>query len=206
MSIPVPETRRTPAPLHGDLLQGIRERRSIGKCTDEVPDPALIRQVLEAGTWAPNHHFTQPWRFVVLSGDARIGLGEAMGKAAARQAASPEAGDAARERALKKALRAPYIIALYADPDPTALEIEEIASTAAAGQNVLLAAHAFGLAAMWRSGELIYTPEVRQFFQLPEKAIMLGVIYVGYPAMGPPQRDRRPIDEVAVWWDAARPR
>ena len=184
------------------ILRAIRERRSIGRCTEEVPDPYLVRQVLEAGTWAPNHHLTEPWRFVVLSGNARVGLGEAMGEAAARAAATEEAGETARSRAVGKPLRAPYVIAVYADPDPSAPEIEEIASAAAAAQNMLLAAHALGLAAMWRSGKLIYSPEVRRYLKLPERAVMLGVLYVGYPAMEPPERERRPMDEVAVWWDA----
>lgn len=185
------------------VLRAIRDRRSIGKCTEEIPDPEIIRQVLEAGTWAPNHHLTEPWRFVVLSGDARVGLGEAMGAAAVREAANVEAGETARSRAVGKPLRAPYVIAVYADPDPSAPEIEEIASAAAAAQNMLLAAHALGLAAMWRSGALIYSPEVRRYLKLPERAVMLGVLYVGYPAMEPPQRNRRPMDDVAVWWDDA---
>ena len=183
------------------VLRAIRDRRSIGKCTDEVPDPELIHQVLEAGTWAPNHHLSQPWRFMVLSGAAREGLGHAMGEAAAQKAATPEAGERARTSAAGKPLRAPYVVAVYADPNPEEIEIEEVAATAAAAQNILLAAHALGLAAMWRSGGLIYSPEVRQYLQMPDDAIMLGVIYIGWPAMDPPTRERLPVESVATWWD-----
>lgn len=195
--------RQDPA-LHPntDLLDAIRNRRSIGKCTTDIPDPDLIRQVIEAGTWAPNHHLTEPWRFIVLAGEARNGLGEAMGEAAARKAATPEAAERAREKALGKPLRAPYVIAVYAVPNPAEPEIEEIAATAAAAQNMLLAAHALGLAAMWRSGDLIYSDEVRAFLRMPEQGIMLGVIYIGCPAMDPPTRHRRHVDEVTEWWDA----
>lgn len=189
-----------------ELLRAIRSRRSIGRCTAEVPDRALIEQILEAGTWAPNHHLSEPWRFIVLSDAARNGLGEAMGEAAAARAATPEAGERARANALPKPLRAPYVIAVYAEPQPGELEIEEIAATAAAAQNVLLAAHALGLAAMWRSGEVIYSPQVREFLQLPESAVMLGVIYVGWPAMDPPARTRTPVGEVTTWRDDAAPR
>lgn len=189
--------------LQNAVLAAIRDRRSIGKCSDEVPDRELIQQVIEAGTWAPNHHLTEPWRFIVLSGDARVGLGDAMGEAAAQQAATPEAGEAARVKAVGKPLRAPYIVAVYAEPDPSSPEIEEIASGAAAAQNMLLAAHALGLAAIWRSGKLIYSPEVRRYLQMPDHAVMLGVIYLGFPAMEPPKRERKPIEDVTVWWDAA---
>lgn len=183
------------------VLDAIRDRRSIGKCTDEVPDRALIEQILDAGRWAPNHHLSEPWRFTVLSGDAREGLGEAMGAAAARTAKTPEAGERARRSATGKPLRAPYVIAIYAEPQPGEVEVEEIVATAAAGQNMLLAAHALGLAAMWRSGDLIFSQEVRDYLQLPEVAIMLGVIYVGCPAMEPPQRERKPAAQVSAWWD-----
>lgn len=196
------ETVTTSIDTYADaVLRAIRDRRSIGKCTDEVPDPELIRQVLETGTWAPNHHLSEPWRFVVLSGTARHGLGEAMGEAATYKAATPEAGERARASASGKPLRAPYVVAVYAEPNPAEIEIEEVAATAAAAQNILLAAHALGLAAMWRSGDLIYTPEVRRYLQLPDSAIMLGVIYIGYPAMDPPTRERSSVESVTTWWD-----
>ncbi len=184
------------------VLRAIRERRSIGKCSDEVPPRELIARILEAGRWAPNHHLTEPWRFFVLTGEARNGLGEAMATAAARLAETREAAERAYQRAVDKPLRAPYVIAIAAVPDPSVPEVEEVAATAAAGQNMLLAAHALGLAAMWRSGELAFTPEVREFLGLPESAQVLGFLYVGFPAMEPPKRDRKPVDEVAVWWDA----
>jgi nitroreductase len=184
------------------VLRAIRERRSIGKVTDEAPSPELIRRVLEAGTWAPNHHLTEPWRFFVLTGEARNGLGEAMAAAAARLAPTPEAAERASQKAINKPLRAPYVIALAASPDPGVPVVEEIAAAAAAGQNMLLAAHALGLGAIWRSGELAFTPEVKAFLGLSEACQVLGFLYVGFPAMDPPQRERTPVEEVAVWWDA----
>lgn len=188
------------------VLQVIRDRRSIGKCTEEVPDPQLIRQVLEAGTWAPNHKLTEPWRFVVLAGEARNGLGEAMGAAADRIAGGSDAGARARAKAIGKPLRAPYVIAILSEPDPTVPEIEEVAAAAAAAQNILLASHALGLAAMWRSGELIYTPEVRAYLQMSDRAHMLGVVYIGCPAMEAPKRERKPVNSVTTWWDTAPPK
>lgn len=182
-----------------DLIQAIRSRRSIGKCTDEVPDRSLIEQVLEAATWAPNHKQTEPWRFVVLSGTAREELGEAMGRAAARGVDDPEAAQAAHDKAAKKPLRAPYVVAVYAVPNPVVPVVEEIAATAAAVQNMLLAAHALGLAAMWRTGALVFSDEVRTFLDMPENAEMLGTVYLGYANMAAPVRQRRSIDEVVEW-------
>jgi nitroreductase len=197
-----PELTETLAPetIH-PVLSCIHERRSIGKVTADAPPAELIRQILAAGTWAPNHHLTEPWRFFVLTGEAREGLGEAMGAAAAHLAGDPEAGERARAKAVGKPLRAPYVIAIAVEPDPGSPEIEEIAATAAAAQNMLLAAHALGLGAIWRSGELTFTPEVHEYFGLSERGQMLGFLYIGYPAMEPPRRQRRSVDDVAAWWN-----
>lgn len=182
-----------------ELIDVIRSRRSIGKCSDEVPDRALIEQVLEAATWAPNHKQTEPWRFVVLTGSAREGLGEAMGRAAAKGIDDPDAAQAAFDKAATKPLRAPYVIAVYAVPDPAMPVVEEVAATAAAVQNMLLAAHALGLAAMWRTGALVFSDEVRAFLDMPANAEMLGTVYIGYANMAPPVRQRRSLDEVVTW-------
>ena len=55
----------------------------------------------------------------------------------------PAAAQAAYEKAVKKPLRAPYVIAAYAVPNPAVPVVEEVAATAAAVQNMLLAAHAY---------------------------------------------------------------
>ncbi len=108
------------------VLTAIRNRRSVGKMTREVPDRALIERILEAGTWAPNHHMTEPWRFFVLQGDARHRLGEVMGAVAASRETSEEARLAVSERAASKPLRAPWVIAVAVEPaaDPSIPEIE----------------------------------------------------------------------------------
>lgn len=177
----------------------IRARRSIGKVTPEAPPESDIRQILEAGTWAPNHHMTEPWRFVVLSGDARAKLGEAMGRAAARRETDPERAESAAARAAGKPMRAPWVIGIGVEPNPGSPELEEIAAGCAAAQNMLLAAHEMGLGAIWRSGAIVFEPEVREFMGLSEQGSVLGFIYVGYPAMEPPARERRPVDNVTEW-------
>jgi len=187
------------------VLTAIRNRRSVGKMTNEVPDRALIERVLEAGTWAPNHHMTEPWRFFVLQGDARNRLGAVMGAVAASRESSEESRLAVAERAASKPLRAPWVIAVAVEPsmDPSIPEIEELAAGSAAMQNMLLAADAVGLAAIWRSGWVTFEPEITEFFGLSARARMLGFIYVGFPAMEPPARSRRPLDEVTTWWGGA---
>lgn len=185
------------------LLTALRNRRSISKVSPEAPPESLIRTMLEAATWAPNHFLTEPWRFFVMRGDARIRLGEAMGEAAAARESDPVEAEACRQRMVQKVLRAPYVIAVTVEPDARekVVELEEIAATAAATQNMLLAAEALGLGAIWRTGWVTYTPQVREFLGLSERATVLGFVYVGYPAAPAPERTRKPVDEVTRWID-----
>lgn len=195
----------TPAYRRSDageaVLAAIKERRSIGKCSSDVPDRLLIERIVESGTWAPNHHLTEPWRFFILHGDARVRLGEVMGQVAAAHELCLETGRVAAERAASKPLRAPWLIAIAVEPadDPSIPEIEEIAAGCAAAQNMLLAAEALGLAAIWRSGWITYEPEIKAFFGLTPRAQMLGFLYVGCPAMKAPVRTRKGVGEVTTW-------
>lgn len=183
------------------VLAAIQSRRSIGRVTEEPPPRELIERVLEAGRWAPSHHLTEPWRFFVLAGAARELLGALMGDIAAAGVADVEEARVAYERAAAKPLRAPYVVAVAVEPAvaPNVFEVEEIASVAAAAQNMLLAAHALGLAAMWRTGAVCYEGAMRRFFGLSERATVLGFLYIGFPAMPAPARERRPLGEVVTW-------
>ncbi|HYJ12287.1 MAG TPA: nitroreductase [Thermomicrobiales bacterium] len=181
------------------VLAAIKERRSIGKVTTEVPPRELIWQLLEAGTWAPNHHLTEPWRFVVLEGDARVALGEVMGAVDAARHDDPQKGAEAADKTARKPLRAPYVIAVGVEPDPAAPEIEELCSGAAAAQNMLLAAEALGLAAIWRSGWIAFSPEIRHHLGFSASGRVLGFIYVGFAAGEKPIRTRRPPAQVTSW-------
>lgn len=187
------------------VLRAIRDRRSIGKVTSQVPPREAIREMLEAGIWAPNHHATEPWRFVVLEGEARAHLGAVMGELAAAREVDSERKSAVAASAAGKPLRAPYVIAVAVEPsaDPSVPELEEVAAGSAAVQNMLLAAEALGLAAIWRSGWMAFTPEVRAHLGFSERAIVLGFVYVGYSAMERPTRERRSIDVVTTWRDGS---
>ncbi len=181
------------------ILEFIKSRRSVGKVAQDKPPRELIEKVLEAAVWAPNHHLTQPWRFFVLAGRAREQLGEAM--AAADKRLHPDSPEVVLDRTRAKPLRAPVIVVVAVEPsqDPKVPEIEEVEAGAAAVQNMLLAAHALGLGAMWRTGDAAYADEVKAFLGLNPKAHILGFVYLGYPAISPPPQSRTPARELTSW-------
>lgn len=189
------------------VLDAIRTRRSTGKVRQDPLPREVIADLLEAASWAPNHHVTEPWRFVVIAGAARDALGEAMARAKVARL-DPATADitAEFERAKNKALRAPVIIAVVAQiPDSsTAVEIEEISAAAAATQNLLLAAHAHGLAAIWRTGDPAFDPGVKSFLGVKPTDHIIGFVYLGYPLVVPTRHKHTPATELTRWlgWDA----
>ncbi|MEM3427052.1 MAG: nitroreductase [Nitrososphaerales archaeon] len=186
-----------------DVLEAIKTRRSISKFKPDEPPKELIEKILDAGTWAPTHHLTEPWKFFVLTGKAREKLGEAMAQALAEELTDLDSQESKvkLDSERQRPLRAPVIIAVAASPkqDPNVVELEEIVATASAMQNMLLAAHALGLGAILRTGKAAYRKKVKEFFGLSDKEYLLGFIYLGYPDMQPQKATRTPFSSKTVW-------
>jgi nitroreductase len=187
-------------------LQAVHGRRSIPKVRRERPPREMIERIIEAAGQAPNHHRTEPWRFIVLAGRARHLLGDVMADSVRSDLSDPDSaeGQAQIEKARGKPLRAPVIIVVAAVPSdaPKVIEMEEIAATAAATENMLIAAHALGLGAMWRTGRPAYDPAVKRFLGLPERAHIIAFVYVGYsdlPELPPRDRDTLQRAEWRGW-------
>lgn len=165
-----------------DVFDAIYTRQSVGKV---LPDPLpreLVERILAAAAQAPNHYKVRPWRFVVVSGEARHALGAVL--AYSLQKRLPDVTPNALQAEAAKTLRAPVIIAVGVDPpaDPRVIELENICAAAAAVQNLLLAAHALGLGAKWRSGAAAFDPDVKKFLGFAPEQHLIALIYIGYPA------------------------
>ncbi|MGD9694703.1 MAG: nitroreductase [Thermoleophilia bacterium] len=181
-----------------EVIAAIHGRRSTGKVLPEPIAREEVEELLAAAVRAPNHHLTFPWRFVVLAGDARREVGEAHARAVA--AARPDHPPAGIEKEAARLERAPVVIAVaVAGPDDPATAREDRDAVAAGVQNLLLAAHARGLGAMWRSGAMVEEPEVREALGLADGDELVGFVYLGRPAQEPPPRERPPLADVAVW-------
>lgn len=184
-----------------DVLEAIRTRHSIAKVKSDPVPRALIERLLDAAVQAPNHHSTQPWRFVVLTGPGRERLGEVMARSLKKQ--KPELPDSGLEIERAKPLRAPLLIAVGMEKssDPRVMEIEDICAVAAAVENLLLAAHGLGLGAMWRTGKAADDPLVKQFLGFAVDAPLIGFIYVGFPEAHPDFADRPSFENRTVWME-----
>lgn len=167
-----------------DVLTAIATRRSVGQILADKPvTDNLIESLLQAACWAPNHHRSEPWRFTVFTGEGRKHLGAVLVKAA-QSMPKDEQYEMRIAKAEGMTKRAPVIIAVHCaagEAKPTPLW-EEHAAVAAAMQNLLLAAHAQGLGAIWRSGVYTEAAEVQAYLGVkPEKGDrIMGFVYLGY--------------------------
>jgi nitroreductase len=187
-----------------DVLHAIRTRRSVGRLSAQrVPRPA-VEEILAAALCAPNHHLTFPWRFVVLEGAARRALGEVHARAV--MAARPDLPAEAFTKEAARLERAPVVIACIARSTggDEVTRREDRDAVAAAIQNLLLAAHARGLAAMWRTGAMVDEAGVRQDLGCSPHDAIVGLVYLGRSdGTEGAETPRPPLDEVVEWrWGA----
>jgi nitroreductase len=189
-----------------DVFEAIHNRRSLGKVKSDSVDKALIEKLLEAAIWAPNHYYTEPWRFFVLTGEGRRPLGRVLAEIAAEKMDDPytQANQEKLQKAEQKPFRAPVVIVAAVVPsgDPKVIPLEEIGAVNCAIQNMLLAAHSLGLGAMWRTGEPAYHSKMKKLFGLRAQDEVLGFIYAGYPDTTGPSVRRTPFENKTKWIDS----
>jgi len=184
-----------------DFDEVMRTRRSIGKVRADSIERATILELIELATSAPNHHMNEPWRFVVVQDEGRATLGTA--HAAAYLRSHPDATAEVLTREAARFMRAPVVIVAIVAPasdDPLTIR-EDRDAVAAAVENLLLAAHARGLGAMWRTGTMADEPELLDALGVVAPQAVVAFIYLGLPAVDPPVRPRKPVTDVTRWFE-----
>jgi len=162
-----------------DAIEALMGRVSPAQLVEPGPDPAQLQTLLAAAARAPDHGRMQPWRFLLIEGEARMRLGEVMAQSLKRREPDAPAGKLEAER--KKPLRAPLVVVAAAalKENPKVPDVEQIVAVGAAAQNMLVAAHALGLGGFWRTGTTAYDPEVKRALGLAEHDTIVGFIYLG---------------------------
>ena len=159
-----------------DVLNTIKNRRTIRKFKPDPIDEEKLQMILEAGRWAPSFSNLQPWRFIVIKGQD---LKNALDKAV-------------KESVLHLGIReAPVVILVCVDRriDP----LHAIEAGTAATQNMALAAHSLGLGAGWigvRGTEA--EASIQKLFELPETVRVVSLLPIGIPDESP-EGIRKPL-------------
>jgi nitroreductase len=163
-----------------DLLEGIYTRRSIRQFTDQPVTKEDITEIIKAGTWAPSGLNNQPWRFVII--ESRDILSRV-----------------AELSHYKKVIRsAPVCIAVFVDKNAMYDETKDHQAMGACIQNMLLAAHALGLGAVWLGEILKNGKKVRLILELSEEMDLMALVAVGYPVSRDQVSSRKDVSDVII--------
>ena len=178
------------------LINWIKSRRSIGNLSIPAPTESQIKAAIDCAVTAPDHKKLQPWRFVVTQGNARHDLGRAF--LAAAEAQAVREGEALSEKTRQKTynmpLRAPVIITVVTQMQvhKKVPPFEQMLSTGAAVQNLILALKAQGFSTVWRTGLLCNEPAVKAYFGVGPDDYVTAFVYTGSSPCDMPTR--KPID------------
>lgn len=197
----------------------LRSRRSVRRFKAQPVDAETLDRILETGLYAPSAHHRQPWRFAVLtSPEVKSRLSEAMAADFKRDLARDGLGEAEIAaqvtRSKNRIVNAPVVIILCMDesemdryPDETRAALETtmaVQSTALAGMQLLLAAHAEGLGAVWVCAPLFAAETVRKTLDLPQTWQPQAMIFIGYAADKPKKKVVKEKSEVVRFIDDGR--
>ena len=157
------------------LLEFLKSRRSIRRFKPEAPPRDLVLRAIDVARYAPSAKNTQPWRFIIVDNP------EVKAKLASiHTGASP----------LKNAPLA-VVVACHVDESPTSYMLD----CANATIYFLLAVHALGLGAVWIQA-LRDIEVIRKTLNLPDSAIPVAIIALGYPDENPSPKPRKPLGEI----------
>lgn len=192
--------------LDNETLRVIHDRHSI-RTFLEMPVPAeAVTAVLKAANVAPSAHNQQSWRFIVVEGEKKREMAELIN---ARANDFPRSASILLRMASRSIAGAPTVIAvantgeliehgktlfgLESDLSHDFFRTMEIQSSAAAVENLLLAATSLGLAAVWLGILFLLKDEVLQLLGEPRGEFM-AVVPIGYPARMHKGPVKRPLE------------
>ena len=151
-----------------NALEVLHNRVSVPSLQAPAPSGQVLANIQRAAMRAADHRLLRPWRFLVIEGEGLDRLGQLF--VAAKTPAGETLPAEEQEKWAGKPLRAPMIVVAIAccQDDPKVPEVEQLISAGCAVQNMLNAAHAQEVGAMWRTGGFAYDPMVKEGLGLTE--------------------------------------
>lgn len=162
------------------VLEAIYERRSIREFTNAEISIEQLHEIVRAGIWAPSGLNNQPWRFVTVQNHE---IKEQL----------------AQQTHYSHIVRgANALIAVYLNKDDMYDAVKDHQSAGACIQNMLLAAEALDLGAVWLGQILKNKAEVNRILGLPDNFDLMAVIALGHPQHHNQKSRRKELSELLV--------
>ena len=197
-----------------DTLRSIKNRRSVRMFLDRIVSDEDLQIILHAANQAPSAHNQQSWRFVVLRGKKKAELANLVNTMAD---SFPKPSCVLLRLASRSIVSAPVVIAaansgelisrgteLFKVDKDTAhdfFRIMEIQSSAAAVENLLIAAASLGLAAVWLGVLVLIKNDILRFIGEPPEGEFMAVIPVGYAAKASEGPKKRALEMIVKYLD-----
>jgi nitroreductase len=184
-------------------LDLLNRRRSVPsrQLGEPGPDDAQLRELLTAAIRVPDHGKLVPWRLVLIRGDARAKLGDALAEMHRRH--EPDAPPAVIDKDRSRFNFAPLIVAVVArieDDHPKVPAQEQLLSAGLVAYNLLLGAQALGFGAQWLTGWSAYDLESATLLGLAGNDRVVAYVHIGTHAEPAPERTRPALDDVLSEW------
>lgn len=199
------------SPREKPTLCAIHDRRSVRVFTDQPVSDEDLTAILDAANQAPSAHNQQTWRFMILRGDKKHALAELVSH---RAPDFPRPSSILLRMAARSILSAPVVVAVantgelmshgdelfHVDQESARdfFRTMEIQSSAAAVENLLLAATSLGLGSVWLGILFLIKQEVLSFLGEPNGEFM-AVIPIGYAAKKTEGPKKRPLETIVRW-------
>jgi nitroreductase len=159
-----------------DAIECIKTRRSIRNYSADPVRKEVIEEIIDCARLSPTGRGEQPWEFVVVTDE----------NARKRIAELADYG--------KFIGTAPVCVAVFCKDTTYYLE-----DGSAATENIMLAAHAYGLGSCWVAGDKKhYCAVIAELLGAPKGCKLVSLISIGHP-LEKPQRSKRPLSEVLHW-------
>lgn len=179
-----------------DAIELLLKRVSVPRLKEPAPTAEQLDLMLHAAGRAPDHGQLRPWRFLTIQGEDRSKLGELFVQGLL--STSPNAGPEEIEKTRGLPLRAPMlllVIARITEHDKAPAQ-EQVLAAGCAAHGILLAAHAQGVGAVWRTGAVARNPVINKGLGLAANEQIIAYLYLGTPInslRNPPPLDPAPF-------------
>jgi len=175
-----------------EFAEVLRGRRTI-ELFLQTPVPAhLLNDAIDAATWAPNHHLTEPWHFYALGNKTKKQCLDLCSDIVAAKKGEKAADFKRRSWSDKPG----WLVVTCERSEDELQQKEDYAACCAAVQNLMLYLWKAGVGSKWTTGDITRDPRFLDIIGINEaESFVVGLIWYGYPKLTPAQ-SRKGADEV----------
>jgi len=176
-----------------EFAETLKGRRTINLYLQTPVPEALVEDAIEAATWAPNHHVTEPWTFYLLGTETIAACVDLE-----REIVTARKDAAAGEfKARSWAEKPGWLVVTCRQAGNSRQQREDYAACAAAVQNLMLYLWKAGVGSKWTTGDITGDPRFFDIVGIDDGEYVVGLVWYGYPKVTPNQV-RKDVDAVLV--------